>query len=415
MFNLSFALTMKCEKCGRDFQLDSFAFRCLDCNEPLTVLYDYESLKNVLFKDSFKNRPNNVWRYKEILPVKSDKVVSLFEGGTPLFKSHRISALLGLKNLYLKDESRNPTGSFKDRGSSIGVSKALEIGAKFVCCASTGNMASSLSTYAIKAGLKCIILIPANTPIEKIMQTLYHDPIVFSVDLPYPELYKFSFEASLKYGLYLVHADSPMRVEGQKTIAYEICEQLNWEVPDVVIVPTSSGGNFSAIWKGFMEFYNLGLINKLPKMICVQSSGCAPIVDAFKSGGELKPWINPKTIAHSISNPNPILASGNRVLKILRNYNGYAESISDREISEAQKMLAVLEGLFVEPASAASIAVLIKLLDDGIIDRSDKVVCVLTGSGMKDLNAIKYYVGFPFKISSMEEFNEHLMGILRIT
>ncbi|MEM2311082.1 MAG: threonine synthase [Candidatus Methanomethylicia archaeon] len=408
---MSFALSMVCEKCGREYPLDSYSFRCFDCNEPIMVLYDYEALKDSLSRDSLKSRVFNVWRYRELLPIKGDNVVSLFEGGTPLIKSFRIHRLFGFRNLYFKDESRNPTGSFKDRGSSVGVSKALEIGAKVVGCASTGNMASSLSAYATKAGLKCIILIPRNTPMEKIMQTLYYDPLTFSVDLPYPELYKLSFEAALNHGLYLVHSDSPMRIEGQKTIAYEICEQLNWIAPDVVIVPTSSGGNFSAIWKGFKEFYDLGFISKLPRMICVQSSGCAPIVEAFKSGGDLKPWVNPKTIAHSISNPNPSLASGNRVLRILRENNGYAEMVSDREISEFQRILAICEGLFIEPASAASVAVLHRLLDDGIIDRDETIVCILTGSGFKDLNAIRNYIKVPIMVGSKEEFIENITSI----
>jgi len=402
---------MVCVKCGRMYPLDSYSFRCFNCNEPIHVTYDYEALKNSLTKDSFRNRFFNVWRYKELLPVKGDRVVSLFEGGTPLVKSSRIGGLFGLKNLYFKDESRNPTGSFKDRGSSVGVSKALEVGAGIVGCASTGNMASSLSAYAAKAGLNCVVLVPRNTPTEKIMQTLYYDSLVFSVDLPYPELYKLSFEAALNHGLYLVHSDSPMRIEGQKTIAYEICEQLNWDAPDVIIVPTSSGGNFSAIWKGFKEFYDIGFIDKLPRMICVQSSGCAPIVEAFKSGGDLKPWKNVNTIAHSISNPNPSLASGNFVLKILRENNGYAISVSDREISEAQRILAVSEGLFVEPASSTSIAVLSKLLDDGIIDRDEKIICILTGSGLKDLNAIKNYVKIPIMVRSKEEFIEKIKDL----
>jgi len=410
---LGYALSMKCEVCGREFPLDGYAFRCLECNEPLTVIYDYESLKNVVSKESFKSRVFGVWRYRELLPVRGDRIVTLFEGGTPLLRSERISRLFGFRNLFFKDESRNPTGSFKDRGSTVGVSKALEIGAKAVGCASTGNMASSLSAYATKAGLKCFILIPHGTPMEKVLQTLYYDPKVFSLDLPYPELYKLSFEASLNYGLYLVHSDSPMRVEGQKTVAYEICEQLGWKAPDIVIIPTSSGGNFSAIWKGFMEFYELGFIDKLPRMICVQSSGCAPIVEAFKSGGGLKPWGDAKTVAHSISNPNPSLASGNRVLRILRNFKGIAESVSDDIILNLQKILAISEGLFVEPASAASVAVLRKLMDYGDIDKDETIVCILTGSGMKDLSAIKSYVGFPFKIESRDEFLEEVKRLLQ--
>ncbi|MEM3616089.1 MAG: threonine synthase, partial [Candidatus Methanomethylicia archaeon] len=280
---MAYALCLRCVKCGREFPLDGYSFRCFDCNEPLEVVYDYDSLRKFLDRRSFVGE--GLWRYRVLLPVKGD-IVSLGEGGSPLLGGFRIARVFGFRSLFLKDEGRNPTGSFKDRGSSVGVSKALEVKARFVGCASTGNMAASLSAYANKAGLKCIILVPHGTPMEKLLQVLYYDPMVFSVDLPYPELYKMSFEMSSNYNVFLVHSDSPFRVEGQKTVAFEICEQLNWRVPDFVVVPTSSGGNFSAIWKGFMEFYILGLIDKLPRMVCVQSEGCAPIVEAFKSGGD---------------------------------------------------------------------------------------------------------------------------------
>lgn len=408
------AQKMKCPKCRKEYQVDSLAFRCFHCNEPLEVIYDYDSLEKIISKESFKNRTWNLWRYLELLPIKDEKcIVSLSEGGTPLIKSNRLAELLGLNELYLKDESRNPTGSFKDRGSSIGISKALEIKVKIVGCASTGNMAASLSAYANRAGLKCIILIPQKTPLEKVSQILFNEPIVMSVNQPYPELYKMSFEMSRKFNVYLIHSDSPMRIEGQKTIAYEICEQMKWETPDLVVIPTSSGGNLSAIWKGFKEFYEIGLIKKLPRIVCVQSEGCAPIVKAFTEKTDLKPWPNPNTIAHSISNPNPILASGRRVLRILKENKGLAIAVSDEEIIKAQKTLAIREGILVEPASAASIAAITKLIENREISRNDKIVCILTGTGLKDMKIIRKQIKTPTQIKTWTEFEKQLNKIVK--
>ena len=410
----NFALFLECCKCGREFSVDSFAFRCLNCNEPLEVVYDYDFLKSAISKEVLAKRQWSLWRYWELLPAKAQRnIVTLGEGGTPLIRSTRLSRALSVEELYFKDEGRNPTGSFKDRGSSVGVSKALEVGAGIVGCASTGNMAASLSAYAAKAGLKCVILIPHGTPVGKVLQTLYYEPITLAVDLPYPELYRMSFEMAKEFNVYLVHSDSPMRVEGQKTVAFEICEQLDWRAPDIVVVPTSSGGNFSAIWKGFKEFYELDLIDKLPRMVCVQSEGCAPIVEAFKNRSELKPWPKPQTIAHSISNPNPILASGRRVLKILDECEGLAIAVSDEEILEAQKQLAVMEGLFVEPASAATVAGLKKLVEESVIDRDEKVVCVLTGLGLKDTEVVKSRVKEPISVKSWSQFREILGDLMK--
>ena len=404
---------MECTKCRRKFPLNSHAFRCMSCNEPIHVTYNYEELKNKISRELFSKRERSLWRYRELLPVTDEsKTISLGEGGTPLIKSSNLAAELNMENLYFKDESRNPTGSFKDRGSSIGVSMALEIGAKIVGCTSTGNMAASLAAYAAKANLKCIILIPHGTPIGKILQTLIYEPTVLSVKLPYPELYKMMFEMALNHKVYLVHSDSPMRIEGQKTIAYEICEQLNWNPPDTVIVPVSSGGNITAIWKGFKELHLLGLIDELPRLVCVQSSGCAPIVKAFKEKQPIKPWPKPETIAHSISNPNPLLASGNQALKAINESKGLAVEVSDEEIIEAQKLLAKKEGLLVQPASATTIAALRKLIELNEVDRREIVVCILTGSGLKNMEVFGRKISRPLTVASWNEFREKLNALI---
>ncbi len=409
------ATIMKCPECGKEYPVDSLAFRCEKCNQPIEVLYDYECLTDTITRKSFLKRDWTTWRYRELLPIREEtKIVSLHEEGDPLIHRHRHAQIIGIKNLYLKDETRNPTMSFKDIGTTVGITKALEIDANVVGCVTTGNMGASMSAYSAKAGIKCIILVPSQTPLEKIAQILAHGALVLAVNLPYPELYKMSFEMNRNFGVYLVHADSPMRVEGQKTSAFELCEQLNWKIPDVVLVPTSSGGYLSAIWKGFKEFYEIGLINNLPRMICIQSEGCAPIVKAFKegkSGTEI--WPNPHTIAHAISNSDPSLASSRLVLKILAKSFGTAEAVSDDEISNAQKLLAVKEGIFAEPASAAPVAGLRKLMEKGLIDKDESAVCVVTGSGLKDVESALKICEKTLAVSSWDEFRKKLRKMIK--
>jgi len=408
------ATIMKCPECGKEYPVDSLAVRCEKCNQPIEVLYDYKSLSDTITRKSFRNRDWTTWRYRELLPIRDEtNIVSLHEGGVPLIKSHRLTEIIGIKNLYLKDETRNPTMSFKDIGTTVGITKALEVGASAVGCVTTGNMGASVSAYSAKAGIKCIILVPSQTPVEKITQILVHGALVLAVNLPYPELYKMSFEMNRKFGVYLVHADSPMRVEGQKTTAFELCEQLNWKIPDVVLIPTSSGGYLSAIWKGFKEFYEIGFINRLPRIVCIQGEGCAPIVKAFKEGKtDTEVWPNPHTIAHAISNQDPSLASSRRVLKILAKSKGTAEAVSDEEISNAQKLLAIKEGIFAEPASAAPIAGLKKLIEKGLIDKNESATCIITGSGLKDVESALKICEKTITVDSWDEFRKKLGKII---
>jgi len=411
---LNHVLGMRCVSCGDEHSVDDKFFRCKKCNEPLEVYYDLSKISSILDNDSFKKRTWNVWRYSELLPVNNRlNMISIMEGGTPLIKSTALAKDLGIKELYLKDETRNPTWSYKDRGTAVGVSKAIEVNAEAVAAASTGNMGSSISAYSAKADIRCIILITATTPIEKVVQILIHGANTISVNQPYPELYRMIFEMSEKYRVYLVHSDSPMRVEGQKTAAFEICEQLGWITPDKVIIPTSSGGNISAYWKGFREFKTIKLIDQAPNMVCIQASGCAPIVKAFKEGKENPElWLSPDTVAHSISNPNPSLASGKRCLTLLKESDGIAEDVSDIEILGAQKLLAESEGIFAEPAAAASIAGLKKLINNGYIDEDDRVVCVITGAGLKDVKSALKNCKKPSNIKTRDELWSALSGYL---
>ena len=392
-----------CSRCGEEKLIDEYAYRCSRCDYPLEVHYDHDEVYASFNVDDLADRGFDMWRYRELLPVRDPgSVVSLQEGGTPLVRAGRLGGELGLEELYLKDETRNPTWSFKDRGSSVGVSMAVEVGAGAVGCVSSGNMAASMAAYAARAGVRCVIVVPRKTPMGKIVQMLVCGASLASVEAPYHVITNTFIEVSISAGVYSVHNDSPMRVEGQKTVSFEVAEQLGWMAPDWVVLPTSSAGNFSAVWKGFTELEALGVTAGRPRMGLAQAAGNAPIVRSFRKGlDHVEPNPNPDTIASGISNPDP--PSGLRALGILRESRGCGEMASDEEILEAQGQLARAEGLFVEPAAAVPLACLKRMLADGVVAGDERVVLVLTGSGLKDVDAALTSVGGPVELSSLGE------------
>jgi len=377
---------LKCINCGAKYPIHEIIYTCRKCNDLLEVEFDFQELAKKIEKSDWNQRHLSVWKYKEFLPVFDEsKIVSLQEGGTSLYKCSNLAKRLKLKNLYVKNEGENPTGSFKDRGMTVGVTKAMELNAKTVICASTGNTSASLAAYAAKAGLQCIVLIPSGKIAQgKLAQAMIYGAKVVQVKGNFDQALKMGLELSEKHReIYLLNSINPFRVEGQKTIAYEICDQLNRDVPDRVVLPVGNAGNISAIWKGFTEFHKLELIDNLPKMTGIQAEGAAPIARAIKNGkDEIVPIDKPETIATAIRIGAPV--SWKKAIKAIRESNGTAETVTDEEILEAQKMLARSEGLFVEPASASSIAGLKKLLELGKVDKDEVVVCVTTGHGLKD-------------------------------
>ncbi|MBS7638104.1 threonine synthase [Candidatus Bathyarchaeota archaeon] len=404
------ALKMVCGICGEEHEIWEMVYRCGRCDYPLEVVYDYNEALEEIEKEGFKG--SGVWRYRALLPISNpDHIITLREGGTPLIRARRLGRELGLEELYIKDETRNPTWSFKDRGSAVGVSMALEVGARAVGCVSSGNMAASLASYAARGGLRCIVLIPRGTPLGKVAQTLICGAEVAEVDAPYPEICRMALRFGGGLGVYMVHNDAPMRVEGQKTISLEAAEELGWRVPDWILVPTSSAGNFSAVWKGWRELREMGLIDGLPRMGLVQAEGNAPIVRSYIRGLEyVEPNPEPKTIAPAIANPDP--PSGRRALRILRASGGHAEMASDAEILHAQRLLASTEGIFAEPAGAVPAACARRMLEGGIIDRDDMVVLVVTGAGVKDVEASLKSCGSPVELHSPEEIGAFLEACL---
>ncbi len=376
----------ECINCRTKYPIDEIIYFCKKCGDILEIKYDYDLIKDVLKKSDWKKKPLSVWRYQDIMPITDpSKIITLNEGGTGLHECKRLGKELGLKQLYVKNEGENPTGSFKDRGMTVGVTKAVELDAKSVICASTGNTSASLAAYAAKAGMQCAVLIPSGKiAYGKLAQAIIYGAKVIQVRGNFDQALDIVFELSEKHrNIYLLNSINPFRIEGQKSLGFEICEQLDYSPPDRVVVPVGNAGNISAIWKGFTEFYDLDFVKSKPKMTGIQAEGAAPIATAIKNGDrEIKPILKPETVATAIRIGAPV--SWKKAINAIRDSGGTAETVTDNEILNAQKILSRLEGLFVEPASASSIAGLKKLIENGTINKDERVVCVTTGHGLKD-------------------------------
>lgn len=371
---------IKCISCGAEYGLEEVIYTCSECGSILEVL----SQPNVS-KDIFECRKSTMWKYKEFMPVDESRIVSLQEGGTPFIKCERLGKDLGVK-LYVKVEGSNPTGSFKDRGMSVGITKAIELGVDTVGCASTGNTSASLAAYAARAGLRCIVLLPSGkVALGKLAQAMFHGAEVLSVNGNFDEALEAVTALALEGKLYLLNSINPFRLEGQKSIGFEVVDDLGWRSPDRIILPVGNAGNISAIWKGIKEFHQAGFIEDLPRMTGIQAEGAAPITNAVRKGAEnIIPVENPETVATAIRIGAPVSAL--KALRAIYDSDGTADTVSDEEILYAQKLLARSEGVGVEPASAASIAGLRKLVDSGEIDKGEEIVCIVTGHLLKDPN-----------------------------
>jgi len=392
--------TLSCIDCGAEYNPQEVIYTCRKCGGLLSVEYVKSRIPSDL-DEIWRKRSLSVWRYLELLPIEDkEKIVSLGEGGTNLNRCSRLSEKLGLKDLYVKNEGENPTGSFKDRGMTVGVTKALELGMKRVTCASTGNTSASLAAYAAKAGLECIVLIPSGkVAFGKLTQAIIHGAKVIQIRGNFDDALRIIQEICRMHPIYLLNSLNPYRLEGQKTAAFEIWDQRNRQIPDKVIVPVGNAGNISALWKGFKELHELGLTENLPEMIGIQAEGAAPIANSMKQGlNEVKFIEKPETVATAIRIGSPV--NWKKAVRAIKESNGLSETVSDREILEAQRLLAQKEGVFVEPASAASIAGLMKLLDMGLIDNDEKVVCIVTGHGLKDPNIVLRQFPRPIEVEA---------------
>ncbi len=383
--------SLTCIECGAQWSDDRYT---CSCGGLLEVRIDIDEV-SVDFK--LDGRDLSVWKYRCLLPVKTEPV-TLKEGGTPLYRIERLEEELGIRRIYVKHEGLNPSGSFKDRGMTVGVTKALELGKKAVACASTGNTSASMAMYAAKAGLSAYVLLPAGkVALGKVAQALMHGAKVIGIRGNFDVALKIVRDVCELKGIYLLNSVNPFRLEGQKTIAYEIADEIG--VPDRVVLPVGNAGNISAIFKGFKELKELDLTDSIPRMVGIQAEGAAPIYRAFtEKRNDIHPVESPETIATAIRIGNPVNAR--KALRAIYDSGGLAEVVSDAEIIEAQKFLAAKEGIGVEPASAASIAGLKKLAENGFVASDETVVCVTTGNLLKDPETVVRVCGEPILVEA---------------
>src|SRR5579875_3485490 len=396
--------TLRCFGCKAIYNIDDYGkfYRCKKCGNLLEVKRDTFWLR----EDTAKSRTrlsHGVWRYFDLIPLwEESNIVSLNEGGTNLIECKNIARRFGVRSLYVKFEGLNPTGSFKDRGMTVGVSKAVELGYKSVMCASTGNTSASLAAYSARAHLKCIVLVPkGKIAMGKIAQAIAYGAEIYQVEGNFDDSLNMASKICERDSkILLLNSLNPFRIEGQKTVSFEMVEQLGGIVPDHVILPVGNGGNITAVWKGFQEIFEIGLESTVgkhigerpPKLIGVQAEGAAPIARAYKEGRKdsITPVEDPHTEASAINIGSPV--SWMKSLAAIYESGGRADAVSDEEIFSAQRLLASSEGIFVEPASAAPIAYLAKVCAMGNDDHKElkesKVVCICTGNGLKDPNAV---------------------------
>lgn len=390
---------LRCRECGAEYAPVA-QHVCEYCFGPLEVKYDYAAIRREVTRARIQQGPQSIWRYRSFLPVTSANPVDLGTGMTPLIKSDRLARRLGLKNLYIKNDAVNvPTLSFKDRVVSVALTRAQELGYTTVACASTGNLANSTAAIAARLGMECYVFIPSDLEVGKILGTLIYGPHVMAVEGNYDQVNRLCSEVADRYGWGFVNINlRPYYSEGSKTMAYEIAEQLGWQLPDQIVAPIASGSLYGKLYKGFKEFVEVGLVADAPiKFNGAQAEGCSPVAQAFQSGEKFVKPVKPDTIAKSLAIGNP--ADGIYAMDIARKTGGQIASVTDQEILDAMKLLAQTEGIFTETAGGTTVATLQKLVSQGHIQPDDVTVVCITGNGLKTLEVIQSHAGQPFTIS----------------
>ncbi|MFQ6123803.1 MAG: threonine synthase [Candidatus Heimdallarchaeota archaeon] len=380
---MSFLQALQCGKCGKTYEATHLQTVCNDCAKPLLARYDLEGVKDAITPRVFKERPADMWRYWELLPVKEQKhKISLGEGVTPLLQLRKTAKALGMKELWLKDDGKNPTNTFKCRGLSVAVSKAKEFGVRKLVIPTAGNAGGALAAYAQRAGLEAYVIMPADAPQITKIETTISGAHVFLVEGLISDAGKIARELETAGFFNVSTLREPYRVEGKKTMGLEIAEDLNWELPDVIIYPTGGGTGIIGIWKAFKELETLGWISEIPtRMFSVQTEGCAPIIKAWREGkDESEFWEGAKTVAAGLRIPKPL--GDFLILRALKESNGGAVAVKDEELLEGVQKLA-MEGLFVCPEGGATLSGLKHLRAQGEIDKDERVVLLNTGTGIK--------------------------------
>jgi len=406
---MSIVKSLRCRECGKDYPVEP-SYVCEFCFGSLEVVYDYEALKGKFTRKLIESRPENLWRYRELLPIDGEPTVGLDSGFTPLFRALNLEKELGCREIYIKDDSVcHPTLSFKDRVVAVALTKALEFGFETVACASTGNLGNAVSAHAAKAGLKRFIFIPSDLELGKIIGSLVYDPNLVTVHGSYDDVNRLCSEIGSKYRWAFVNIN--MRTfysEGSKTYGFEVAEQLGWKTPKHIIVPAASGSLITKIHKGFKEFEKLGLIDKADaKIYCAQAEGCSPITTMLQSKSDVILPVKPNTIAKSLAIGNP--ADGYYAADVIRSTGGAAELATNDEIREAILLLARTEGVFTETAGGVTLACAIKLIRSGVIPKNESIVISITGNGLKTQEAIQNSVKKPTLIEPhLKSFEERV-------
>jgi threonine synthase len=408
---MSFLKGLRCRECGREYPKQAL-YVCEYCFGSLEVAYDYDGIKKSISREKILKGPKSLWRYRDLLPIDGNPTAGFYSGFTPLVKADILAQELGVKELYIKDDSVcHPTWSFKDRVVAVALSRARELGFDTVACASTGNLANSVAANAAWAGFKRYIFIPANLEKTKIIASLVYQPNLVAVNGNYDDVNRLCAEIAGKYKWGFVNINlRAYYAEGSKTLGFEIAEQLGWRAPDHIVAPAASGSLITKIWKALGEFEKLELLEGKvkTKIYCAQPEGCSPIATAIQQKSDVIKPVKPQTIAKSLAIGNP--ADGYYAKDVVMQSGGAAGIVSDDEIREGIKLLARTEGIFTETAGGVTVAVAKKLIDQGIIPRHESIVLAITGNGLKTQEAIQDVVGAPTAIEpNLSSFEKEVM------
>jgi threonine synthase len=410
---VGFVRGLRCRECGREYPAEALHV-CEFCFGPLEVDYDYEQVERSISRASVAAGPLSIWRYHQLLPVPAEGAVDLGAGFTPLVRADRLAAELGLGELWLKNDTVNPTGSFKDRVTSVALTKARDLGFKVAACASTGNLANAVAAHAARAGMECFIFVPADLERAKIVTSSVYGATVVAIDGSYDDVNRLCAELTSEEPTW-AFANVNIRTyyaEGSKTLAFEVAEQLGWQAPDHVVVPVASGSQLTKIAKGFRELGTVGLLSEVPEVRIsgAQAAGCSPVATAFAEGSDVVRPVRPHTIAKSLAIGNP--ADGWYALDTVRSSGGALAAVSDDEVVDAIGLLARTEGIFAETAGGVTIATLAALAARGVVRRDERVVAFISGNGLKTVEAVSPRFGPSVTISpSLEGFREALASM----
>ena len=408
---MSYLKGLRCRECGREYPKQAL-YVCEYCFGSLEAVYDYDGIKKILTREKIIKGPKSLWRYRELLPIDGNPSAGFYSGFTPLVKADILARELGVRELYVKDDSVcHPTWSFKDRVVAVALSRARELGFDTVACASTGNLANSVAANAAWAGFKRYIFIPANLEKAKIIGTLVYLPNLIAVNGNYDDVNRLCAEIAAKYHWGFVNINlRAYYAEGSKTFGFEIAEQLGWRAPQHIVAPAASGSLITKIWKALKEFEKLGLLESKveTKIHCAQPEGCSPISTAIQTGAEVIRPVKPSTIAKSLAIGNP--ADGYYAKDVVQASGGSAGIVSDEEIREGIKLLARTEGIFTETAGGVTVAAAKKLIREGKLPKEESIVLAITGSGLKTQEAIQDSVGQAAEIeANLAAFEDKVM------